>query len=717
VARYLVTGGAGFIGSHLVEALIEAGHEVRVLDDFSNGRDENLGRLRDAVDVRRADIRDFEQVADAAAGADGIFHLAALGSVVRSFRAPDATFATNVGGARAVMRAAREVGVRRVVLASSSSVYGANGAGVRRETDAVAPLSPYAESKLAAERICLSDGAGGMPEAVCLRYFNVYGPRQDPASPYAAAIPRFITRLLRGEPLEVYGDGRQTRDFTYVADIVSGTIAAMTAPEAAGRVINLGAAKRTSVNRLISLIGELAGSRCEVHHAPSRPGEAKTSVADVTLARDLLGYEPRWTLAEGLRVTMAWHEERLGGRAVRARAAASARSNGSIAQAPVQPASPNGSTPPRGSALVTGGAGFIGSHLSELLLDAGWEVYALDDLSTGTLENVSHLVDRPRFHLVVDTVLSPSVVNELVHKCDVVYHLAAAVGVRLIVERPVHTLVTNVQGTEIVLDHCSRFGKRVLVASSSEVYGDHRRKRPLVESDRRIYGPTTTRRWAYADSKAMDEFLALAYHEERGLDCVIARLFNTAGPRQSGNYGMVVPRFVESALAGRALEVHGDGTQTRCFCHVSDTIRALRGLMEADELSGEIFNVGFPEPISILELARRVVELTESDSEIVRVAYEEIYGEGIEDMLHRVPSIEKIRRVLGWEPQFDLDRILHDVIASHGPPFPTRSPRAVRRPAVNAEGLSTKDAARTNTAQPRAASLPIARLRRPARSA
>src|SRR3989440_12195199 len=235
----------------------------------------------------------------------------------------------------------------------------------------------------------------------------------------------------------------------------------------------------------------------------------------------------------------------------------------------------------KGKALVTGGAGFIGSHLTELLLEEGWEVYALDDLSTGSVENVTQLKERPDFHLVADSVLSASVVNELVHKCDVVYHLAAAVGVRLIVEQPVHTMVTNVQGTETVLEYCNRFGKRVLVASTSEVYGDHREESPLEENDRRVYGPTTEKRWLYADSKAMDEHLALAYHLERGLDAVVVRLFNTVGPRQSGRYGMVIPRFVERALAGEPLEVHGDGTQTRSFCHVSDTVRALTALMDA----------------------------------------------------------------------------------------------------------------------------------------
>jgi UDP-glucose 4-epimerase len=313
-------------------------------------------------------------------------------------------------------------------------------------------------------------------------------------------------------------------------------------------------------------------------------------------------------------------------------------------------------------ALVTGGAGFIGSHLSELLLDDGWEVYALDDLSTGAIHNVSHLRERPEFHLVVDSVLTSSVVSELVYKCDVVYHLAAAVGVRLIVEQPVHTLVTNVQGTEVVLDYCNRFGKRVLIASTSEVYGDHREERPLVENDRRVYGPTTERRWGYADSKAMDEFLALAYHQERRLDCIIVRLFNTVGPRQSGQYGMVIPRFVERALAGAPLEIHGDGTQTRSFCHVSDTVRALKGLMDDGGTTGEIYNVGSIERISILELAERVRTKTGSRSELTFVPYDQVYGLGIEDTLHREPAIDKVKTAIGWRPTLDLDRILADVI-------------------------------------------------------
>ena len=316
----------------------------------------------------------------------------------------------------------------------------------------------------------------------------------------------------------------------------------------------------------------------------------------------------------------------------------------------------------RPTALVTGGAGFIGSHLSEALLAGGWEVYALDDLSTGSLENVAHLRERWDFHLVVDSVLSPTVVNELVHKCDVVYHLAAVVGVRLVVEQPVRTLLTNVRGTDVVLEHAHRFGKRVLLASTSEVYGDHRAQEPLPEDARRVYGPTSARRWAYADSKAMDEQLALAYHQELGLDCVIARLFNTVGPRQSGQYGMVVPRFVERALAGAPLEIYGDGTQTRCFCHVTDAVAALTALMQTQAAGGEIYNVGSQQPIRIIDLARRVVEMTRSESDLVFIPHAEVYGQGIEDMHHRIPATDKIVSAVGWQASLDLDVILADVI-------------------------------------------------------
>jgi UDP-glucose 4-epimerase len=334
----------------------------------------------------------------------------------------------------------------------------------------------------------------------------------------------------------------------------------------------------------------------------------------------------------------------------------------------------------RPKALVTGGAGFIGSHLSEALLADGWEVYALDDLSTGSLDNVAHLRERWDFHLVVDSVLAPTVVNELVYKCDVVYHLAAAVGVRLIVEQPVRTLLTNVRGTEVVLEHAHRFGKRVLVASTSEVYGDHRAETPLPEDSRRVYGPTTVRRWAYADSKAMDELLALAYQQERGLDCVIARLFNTVGPRQTGTYGMVIPRFVERALTGEPLEIYGDGTQTRCFCHVADTVRALMAVVDEPATSGEIFNIGSQQPIRIRDLAGRVLEMTRSESELTFIPYGEVYGQGIEDMQHRIPETAKIAAAVGWQATLDLDVILADVIKhARMAGLPAPEPEAVER--------------------------------------
>ena len=316
-------------------------------------------------------------------------------------------------------------------------------------------------------------------------------------------------------------------------------------------------------------------------------------------------------------------------------------------------------------ALITGGAGFIGSHLAEHLIARGDEVYALDDLSTGRVQNLANLKDNRNFHLIVDSVLHPAIVNELVNKVDVVYHLAAAVGVKTIVEQPVRTLRVNLGGTETVLDACCKFQRPVLVASTSEVYGDHRSETPLHESSRRIYGATTQKRWAYADSKAMDEFLALAYHEEFELETVIVRLFNTVGPRQSGQYGMVIPRFVERALDDTTIEIYGDGEQTRCFCHVDDTVLALSGLMDAlPDTSGELFNVGAPNQISILDLADRIMEMTGSTSPIRHVPFREVYGTGIEDMLHRVPCIDKVGETIGWAPERTLEDILSDVVAS-----------------------------------------------------
>ncbi len=322
--------------------------------------------------------------------------------------------------------------------------------------------------------------------------------------------------------------------------------------------------------------------------------------------------------------------------------------------------------------LITGGAGFIGSHLADALLLAGHEVYALDDLSTGSLGNVEHLRAHPDFHLVVDSVLHHAVVNELVHKCDEVYHLAAAVGVRLVVEQPVHTITTNIRGTEIVLDLCARFGKRVLLASTSEIYGDRREPIPLHEDDRRIYGSTTTARWAYAATKEIDEFLALAWHNTSGLEVVVARLFNTVGPRQSGEYGMVVPRFVERALAGEPLEVHGDGQQSRCFLDVDDCVRALTLLMGSAEATGRVFNVGSDRAITIAALADLVRERTGSSAPVQLVPYEEAYGPGFEDMLHRRPAIERIAETIGWAPRITLEETIDRVVASMRAAAPPR---------------------------------------------
>ena len=265
---------------------------------------------------------------------------------------------------------------------------------------------------------------------------------------------------------------------------------------------------------------------------------------------------------------------------------------------------------------------------------------------------------------MVDSVLSQSVVSELVHRCDVVYHLAAAVGVRLIVEQPGRTLLTNIQGAENVLEYCARFEKPVLIASSSEVYGNHPQDVLLEEDAQRIYGPTTAKRWAYADTKALDEFLALALRQERDLHCVIARLFNTVGPRQNSRYGNVIPRFVQQALSGEPLEIHGDGSQTRCFCHVSDVVRALRRPARARR-DGEIYNVGSTDRITIGELAERVLEATSSSSELTFVPYEDVFEGGVaEEMFHRAPSIEKIAAAIGWRAVARPGRILADVIES-----------------------------------------------------
>jgi UDP-glucose 4-epimerase len=315
--------------------------------------------------------------------------------------------------------------------------------------------------------------------------------------------------------------------------------------------------------------------------------------------------------------------------------------------------------------LITGGAGFIGSHLADRLLEMGEEVFVIDDLSTGTLKNVNHLQETPRFHLVVDTILHEAVMNELVFKCDQVYHMAAAVGVKLIMNRPVETLETNVKGTEMVLKLANRHKRKVLIASTSEVYGkvmDGNNCCVLTENTDRLMGCTTKRRWAYACSKALDEFLALAYFEEKKLPVIIARLFNTVGPRQTGQYGMVVPNFVQKAIIGKPIIVYGDGTQSRSFTHVSDVVEATIGLMAEPNAIGQIVNVGSTEEVTIKDLALMVKQMTGSTSEIEYIPYERAYGPGYEDMRRRCPDIARIKELIGFQPKIDLRGIVQSVI-------------------------------------------------------
>ncbi|HST51429.1 MAG TPA: GDP-mannose 4,6-dehydratase [Pyrinomonadaceae bacterium] len=311
--------------------------------------------------------------------------------------------------------------------------------------------------------------------------------------------------------------------------------------------------------------------------------------------------------------------------------------------------------------LITGGAGFIGSHLSDAYVGRGDEVFCLDDLSTGSIDNIAHLKFNARYHYTIDSVHNQPVVAELIDQCDVVFHLAAAVGVKLIVESPVRTIETNVKGTEVVLSQANKKKKKVLVASTSEVYGLSNDV-PFREDGNLVMGATTKGRWSYACSKAIDEFLALAYWREKKLPTIIVRLFNTVGPRQTGQYGMVIPTFVKQALSGRPITVYGTGEQTRCFGYVKDVVGALVGLMDRDESVGEVFNIGSNEEVSIMELARRVKELAGSKSEIVTVPYDEAYEEGFEDMPRRVPDISKIGAHVGFRPTFTLEQILQSVI-------------------------------------------------------
>ncbi len=312
-------------------------------------------------------------------------------------------------------------------------------------------------------------------------------------------------------------------------------------------------------------------------------------------------------------------------------------------------------------ALITGGAGFIGSHLAERLLNAGQQVTIIDNLSTGRFSNIAGLTSHPRFRFAIEDIRNLTVMDRLVSECDVIYHLAAAVGVQRIIQSPTETIETNI-GTEVVLKTARRYRKAVLIASTSEVYGKGVRI-PFHEDDDSVLGPTVRSRWSYAASKMIDEFLALAYHKEVDLPVVIVRLFNTVGPRQSGQYGMVLPRFVRWALAGEPIQVYGDGSQQRCFCNVGDVVAALAGLTESAQAIGQVFNVGSTEEITIQTLAERVRQRAGSSSEIRQIPYEQAYETGFEDFRRRIPSIAKIRAALEWEPTITLDQTIDQIIA------------------------------------------------------
>jgi UDP-glucose 4-epimerase len=328
--------------------------------------------------------------------------------------------------------------------------------------------------------------------------------------------------------------------------------------------------------------------------------------------------------------------------------------------------------------LITGGAGFVGSHLAEKLLQNGDDVYVLDDLSTGSIDNIEHLKGNPRLRYIIDSVHNERVVAELVDRCDVIYHLAAAVGVKLIIESPVNTIETNVHGTEVVLKHASKKKKKVLITSTSEVYGKSNSV-PFREDQDMVLGPTTKGRWSYACSKALDEFLAIAYWHEQALPVVVVRLFNTVGPRQTGRYGMVIPNFVQQALTGNPITVYGDGQQSRAFGYVGDVVRALADLMLHPSAVGEVFNIGNTQEVTINALAELVKAMTGSDSEIVHIPYDRAYEQGFEDMPRRVPDISKIQRLIGYQPTVGLEGILKRVISSfqtngQGEPANGRSP-------------------------------------------
>lgn len=654
--RALVTGGAGFIGSHIVRRLLATGHDVRVADNLSTGRLSNLDEVIGDIEFFELDIRDADALRAPALGCDAIIHLAALPSVPRSIADPAASHEANATGTLNMLNAAREGGVARVVAASSSSIYGAARELPKREDMRPLPISPYAVSKLAGESYCRSFYEVYGLEAVALRYFNVFGPRQDPNSEYAAVIPKFIRAFRLGEAPQIHGDGEQSRDFTYVENVVNANMAAITVPGIGGRVYNIACGAGISLNEIASRLREEIGADVEPVHGPDRVGDVRHSLADISAARADLGYEPTVTLEEGIGRTVKYYREQ---EAEADRATRTHKRLTLVHTPSSKPATTRGKR-----YLITGGAGFIGSHLTEALIDRddSAKVVILDDLSTGSFGNIEHLVDGDRVSFVRGSVTDAATVDTLMRDVDQCIHLASAVGVQMIVNEPLDTLMKSVRGSNVVMHAATRNQVRVLFSSTSEVYGKQSH-RMLNEDDDLVFGSPSKGRWTYAIAKSFGEALIHGYHRQRGVDATIVRLFNCVGPRQTGTYGMVLPRFVRQALANEDLTVYGDGKQTRCFTHVRDTVAALAALSDSDGASGGTFNIGTSSLISIHELARRVIVRSGSDSGVTLVPYDEAYASGFEELGTRVPDTSALEGLTGWQAELTINDAIDDVIA------------------------------------------------------